>query len=75
MKIRAYCKKLWTKQRISKLRIISKKKLAEMRANRALGRFEKLDEAEALLAGMGLKPSNSQEEAEKEIDARFIDNP
>ena len=70
-------KRFWREQPISRIRIISKKKLAERRAARDLARLEEriqLDEVQVMLTGMGLEPSNSQEEDE-ETDPRFLDNP
>jgi len=73
---------LWETKRISKLRIVSKRKLSEWKDAREVVRGEErermhLDEANATLAGMGLGASNAQHhyEDDGDIDPRFIENP
>ena len=84
MAIRDHVKRLWKKQRLSKLRIVSKKKLAEWRADREMmaqyGNRMELDEVQNFLTETGLKtPDDGQEKQEQkeeeEFDPRFVENP
>ena len=82
MAIRDNLKHLWKRQRISKLRVVSKKKLAQWRATREQVRIEnqkrlELEQIEAALKASQLEALARGQESDQndDLDPRFIVNP
>ena len=79
MGLKSELRRLWDKQQITRISLISKEKLAKRRAAKQVASIAdriELEEVESIIAGMGLGSSNSQQDSEgSSVDPRFATNP